>query len=120
MKSIEEIIKTPPVVSGDFASIDRVWACFDVAEKDRTYKILFATYGYGSYDGDAWVLAEKDGQLFEVRGGHCSCYGLEGQFDPEPVVLKELENRLTKGSFLKDDYYGYDGADTKLKTFLGL
>ena len=39
--------------------------------------ILLAWYGGGDYDGSAFVLFERDGQLYEVNGGHCSCYGLE-------------------------------------------
>ena len=47
--------------------------------------ILFASYGGGSYDGDALVLFEQDGKLFEVHGSHCSCYGLEGQWQDVPL-----------------------------------
>ena len=66
--------------------------------------ILFASYGYANYSGDAWVLFEQDGKLFEVNGDHCSCYGLEGQWNPEEVLLEELENRLLNGSFGEDDW----------------
>ena len=44
--------------------------------------IYLAWYGYGSYDGQSLVIFEKDGQLYEVNGSHCSCYGLEGQWRP--------------------------------------
>ena len=46
-------------------------------------EILFASYGGCSYAGDALVLFERDGKLFEVNGSHGSCYGLEGQWNPE-------------------------------------
>lgn len=72
----------------------------------RNINILFASYGYENYSGDAWVLFEEDGKLYEVHGGHCSCYGLEGQWEPEEVSLKELENRLLNGSFGQDSYEG--------------
>lgn len=77
----------------------------DIAlEKHKNNNILFASYGCANYSGDAWVLLEKEGVLYEVNGGHCSCYGLEGQWNPEEVVLKELENRLVNGEFGEDDY----------------
>ena len=81
--------------------------------------ILFASYGQDNYSGDAWVLFEENGKLFEVNGGHCSCYGLEGQWEEEEVVLAELENRLTKGTFGQDDYSDNEFAN-ELKTFLGI
>lgn len=59
--------------------------------------VLFAAYTYGDYSGDAFVLYEKDGKLFEVNGGHCSCYGLEDQWEPEEVPKEALLYRLRKG-----------------------
>lgn len=60
--------------------------------------ILFAGYWNGSYDGSARVLFRKDGKLYEVSGGHCSCNGLDGQCDhggevtPESLAMRpELE-----------------------------
>ena len=63
----------------------------EALKKYSDKKILFASYGYANSSGDAWVLFEKDGKLFEVNGSHCSCYGLEGQFEPEETDLKALE-----------------------------
>lgn len=81
--------------------------------------ILFASYGYENYSGDAWVLFERDGELFEVNGSHCSCYGLEGQWDPEIVTLPVLEQRLLKGTFGEDDYSGNEFKEELCK-FLGV
>jgi hypothetical protein len=80
--------------------------------------ILFASYNYANYEGDAWVLLEKEGKLFEVNGSHCSCYGLEGQWDPEQVSLEELKHRLEKGTLGKDG--SLNCFATELKRFLGL
>lgn len=64
-------------------------------------EVLLAWYGYGSYDGSALVVYKKDGKLFEVNGGHCSCYGLEGQWDPEETtpeaLLKRAEGMIRSG-----------------------
>ena len=52
--------------------------------------------------------------LFEVNGSHCSCYGLEGQWDVEEINIKELEQRLTKGTFGEREF------KKELREFLGL
>ena len=74
----------------------------EVREKlgDSKYEgvnILLAYYDYGDYSGNAFVLFKRGGQYFEVNGGHCSCYGLEGQWSPEETTLEALEHRMTKG-----------------------
>lgn len=79
--------------------------------------ILFASYGYANYSGDAFILFEKEGGLFEVNGSHCSCYGLEGQWEPTPVSIEELEHRLKNGRLGQDDWCGNQFAD-ELKVFL--
>lgn len=85
----------------------------------KDINILFASYGQDNYFGDAWVLYEKDGKLYEVNGSHCSCYGLENQWNPEEVMLKELENRLVNGMFGEDDWSGNE-FKAELKEFLGI
>lgn len=88
-------------------------------EEWQENNILFATYTYENYSGDAWVLFEKGGELYEVNGGHCSCHGLEGQFEPEKTTLKELEHRLLNGTWGEDSWN--DGSYKKeLCDFLGV
>lgn len=62
-------------------------------------EILFASYTYENYSGDAFVIAEKDGKLYEVNAGHCSCYGLEGQFELEETSIEAIEHYIKKGNF---------------------
>ena len=69
--------------------------------------VLYATYTYEDYSGDAFVLYWKDGQLYEVNGGHCSCYGLEGQWDPEVTTEEALIHRIKQGRL----GMSYDDAD---------
>ena len=59
--------------------------------------VLYATYTYEDYSGDAFVLFWRDGQLYEVNGGHCSCYGLEGQWEPEETTADALVHRIKHG-----------------------
>ncbi|MFW6008491.1 MAG: hypothetical protein ACOCP8_04415 [archaeon] len=61
--------------------------------------IVFASYTYEYYEGDAFVLFIKDGKLYEVNGGHCSCYGLESQWEPEETSLEAIRFRIKNGSF---------------------
>jgi len=79
------------------------WSNREGVEKDfqttlkPTQKILLASYGYGSYCGDAFVLFQEGNNLYEVNGSHCSCFGLEGQWDPEKTSVKSLKQRLEAG-----------------------
>jgi len=69
-------------------------------------KILLASYSYQDYSGDAFVLFKQGGKYYEVNGGHCSCYGLEDQWEPEEAVLQELWNRANVGRLGLDSYCG--------------
>lgn len=62
----------------------KLWADLDGAQ------ILFAEYEHGGYEGDSTVIYRKDGKLFEVYGGHCSCNGLEGQWSPEETTVEAI------------------------------
>lgn len=53
-------------------------------------EILFAYYGYESYDGNSMVAYRNANKYYLVCGGHCSCYGLEGQWNPEEYPSKEI------------------------------
>lgn len=89
-------------------------------ERHKNDNILFASYGYENYSGDAWVLFERDGKLYEVNGQHCSCFGLEGQWEPEEVYLPELKNRLMKGTFGTDYEWSGNVFALELIEFLGI
>ena len=51
------------------------------------FEILIGFYDLSmAYEGYAWVLCrDAAGQLYEVNGSHCSCFGLEEQWDPDPT-----------------------------------
>lgn len=55
--------------------------------------VYIAWYGAGSYCGESFVLFEHNGILYEVNAGHCSCYGLEGQWAPEETNWKTVAMR---------------------------
>lgn len=75
--------------------------------------VLFAAYTYEDYSGDAFVLFSRDGKLFEVNGGHCSCYGLEGQWDPEETTKEALMKRLDSR-----DYGILDAYNKEIRSIL--
>lgn len=60
-------------------------------------EILFASYEEEGYEGRAFVLFRQQDMLFEVNAYHCSCMGLEGQWDPEETSPAALEWVLEKG-----------------------
>jgi hypothetical protein len=81
---------------GGFSDPDDIKRNFQPEETDifpTEEEILYADYGGGGYDGAAIVIFEKDGQLYEVTGSHCSCYGLEGQWGPDKISWKQLAMR---------------------------
>lgn len=81
-------------------------------------KILFAWYGDGDYCGQAFVLFERGGQLYEVNAGHCSCYGLEGQWDPEKTSVEALHHRLDKGQLGQCEFYTDGVFNVELKEII--
>jgi hypothetical protein len=56
-------------------------------------EVLLASYNQECYEGSAFVLYRKDGKLYEVNGSHCSCFGLEGQWEPEETSIDALRKR---------------------------
>lgn len=54
------------------------------------YEILIAILNNYGYEEDSYLLMLKDGVLYENFGSHCSCYGFEGQFEPEETLVEYL------------------------------
>lgn len=82
----------------NWCKLEDVLTDFAIFEKDvEGCEILLASYGYGDYSGDAFVLFRKNTTLYEVNGSHCSCRGLEGQWEPEKTTKEALLYRLDKG-----------------------
>ena len=77
-------------------------------------EILFASYETPGYEGEALVLFERDGRIYEVNASHCSCMGLEGQWKPEETLWPALRMRLQKSG----EFYGVAGEALVALTLL--
>ncbi|MED3974596.1 hypothetical protein P4639_14480 [Priestia megaterium] len=122
MKTLEEIIKQEPVYLNAFKDKQDMLEHFSDTLIDKE-EVLFASYGDvdgTGLEGEAFVLFVQDGKLYEVNGNHCSCHGLEGQWEPEEVLLAELEHRLTKGNLGVDKYDVGNLFRDELCEFLGV
>jgi hypothetical protein len=80
---------------------------FDVQVAFRTdesepERVIFAQYDVDGYDGSAWVIYRNGDKIYAVSGGHCSCYGLEGQWDPEEYTAEQFVAAYEKGSWYRD------------------
>ena len=69
-------------------------------------EIVVAYYDDEDYDGNAVVLFKQFDEYGWVEGSHCSCYGLEGQWEPElydkDMMISVLNRVITnKGRYSK-------------------
>jgi len=99
----------------DFNSLDDVLREFNItADRLNGYEILLASYAIGCYEGWSFVLLKhtESGELFTVYASHCSCYGLEGQFDMESASVEQLKKLYA------EDYYAYTDCKTELGEIL--
>jgi hypothetical protein len=97
------------IYSGQFTSRQDVEGNFRVELGDEI-EIVFAHYsGYGHDDSDYEMWAhvlfwnKRQRQLFEVHGSHCSCYGLEGQWEPSEVNVKDILADIKMGKTWASD-----------------
>ncbi len=92
---------------------------FEIEESELDgVDIVLASYDRSGYEGNAFVLYwdTKTECYYEVNASHCSCYGLEGQWEPETTFLEAIRDRVENG---KISYY-IDDADAlrTLKEYL--
>jgi len=90
----------------------------DYYSKWKDIKLLFCVYTFEGYNADAFVLfKDSAGDLYEVNAAHCSCYGLEGQFEPEKTTVEALRYRIKFGE-LGVDTFGKPIFKNELDNFL--
>jgi len=77
---------------GDFGSWADIMSDFNVKPELEEPKFVFAFYNYEDYEGFAAVVYSYDGTNFYINeASHCSCEGLENQWDEDgEYTLEEL------------------------------
>ncbi|TXH11316.1 MAG: hypothetical protein E6R04_01665 [Spirochaetes bacterium] len=72
-------------------------------------EFLIAFIEEAGWDGSAYFLVRdrETGLLYEVSGGHCSCYGFEGQWDP----------KITSKEYLLSEHWPHRG-NQEMKQFV--
>lgn len=60
-------------------------------------EVLYASYEHEAYEGWSVVIYRNGDKFYYNYGGHCSCYGLEGQWDPEEYSAELLLAAIEKG-----------------------
>ena len=90
--------KDQGIYEGDFSCREDVEREYQVG-LDKNVRIVYAGYWYADYNGDSVVLFKQNRKLYEVRGGHCSCYGLEGQWDPDVVTKEQMLHMFKEGQY---------------------
>ena len=118
MRKLKELLKQKPVFLHNWSSESEVYKDFAIEPKADA-KILFASYNEHCYEGNAFVLLAQAGKLFEINGSHCSCFGLEKQFEPEETTIEALRHRLIEGRMGQGCYAGNEYS-YELKEFLGI
>lgn len=84
---------------GIFGSADDIAYEFGIPRDQLdNINIVVAWYDYEDYDGEAFVLFKNGSEFYEVHGGHCSCMGLEDQWEPELSSTEALQ-RATEHNY---------------------
>lgn len=83
------------VYSGELKSWVDVIVLFDMDPVTPEPSNVFASYETHNYEGYALVIVRKSNNLFDVvEGWHCSCFGLEHQFEPTEDMPYEAVRRM--------------------------
>lgn len=68
-------------------------------------EFIYAVYSFPCYSGNAQIVYKaNDGRWYHVEGGHCSCYGLEEQWSPQPVNPQDHLDALKENKRLLNVY----------------
>lgn len=95
VKGFFKALRVKPIYAESFANREDVFFSFQKAP-DADIQICYASYETPPYEGYALVVYYRKStkKYYEANGSHCSCYGLEGQWDgDEEIVMEELVKR---------------------------
>ncbi len=95
------------VYFGEFSCWQDVLGQFEVSEDPRPDQVIYAVYDAPLYEGYASVIYRVGDRYYWAHGSHCSCYGLEGQWEPEEYSREELVGAIGRG----DHFYYFEDGD---------
>jgi hypothetical protein len=72
---------------GEFTSWADINSRFEIDEVEPD-NVLYACYDIDGYEGSASVIFRRGRKYYYNQGSHCSCYGLENQWEPEEFSSK--------------------------------
>lgn len=100
---------------GSFDSWSDVLGQFEVKDIERFEKVtpLFASYSQEGYEGSAVVLFIEHGKIYSAHGSHCSCFGLEGQWEPEETTFEAIKHIAVSGDY---QFSGFEDQIAKMMT----
>jgi hypothetical protein len=90
---------------GIFTSWADVQSNFTTNEPEPD-EVIWAAYDCADYEGSALVIYRNGDKYFTNSGGHCSCYGLEEQWEPTETTKEELIAFYTRHIDNKEPSYG--------------
>lgn len=76
-------------------------------------EVIYASYEQEGYEGWSTVIYRNGDKFYYNYAGHCSCYGLEGQWDPE-----EYSAELFLAAYEKGHWGIPDSVRDRVKEFL--
>ena len=97
---------TNAIFRGGWDCEDDVYYSFELTKEDIIFvdAFLYANYDVDGFEGSAHVVfVGVDGDLYEVFGSHCSCFGLEDQWDIEITSVEYYLNRKEIGLKVDDE-----------------
>lgn len=80
---------------GNFSSWEDVQREFDINTPEPD-QVLYAEYAPDDREGYACVIFKRGDKYYEAHGSHCSCHGLEGQWEPRKIPEKIFDEYMEK------------------------
>jgi hypothetical protein len=91
------------VYEGAFTDWDDIRIQFEMKDPfPEPEEVLYAMYDNEGYDGYAHVIYRNGNMIYSVTGSHCSCYGLEDQWDPEEYTPELFIAAWERGNWYRD------------------
>lgn len=100
-----------------FQSWRDVQSQYDMQEHEPD-EVIYAQYSYECYSGHSNVVYRNGDRFYWVRGSHCSCYGLEGQWNPEEYSANQFIEAYNRGNWWESDEWPSSVID-RVREFAG-